>query len=224
MPPQGSSSSSISSSLATWIDLAALTTSAAFAGVALHISLVEHPARMRICKGGSPKDALVKWKQGYDRAAPIQASLATATTVLGGLGAWLDRRPAGHKGGDRAWWLAAGCLLVGSNVPLTMLCVMPLNDRLQLRAARALEQEAGMGGDKAKADAAAASEEAAENDDEVQCTPTLCFGSFALKGLPSTTALLRAWGYAHSIRTLLGCAGFGVLAFQAVAARQGRRG
>lgn len=191
-------------SVALWIDLAAITTSAAFAGGALYISLVHQPVRMRLCRERGATEALLGWAYSYNRAAPIQASLAVLTAAFGGLGAWVAQR--GGRGVDRAWLV--GCLAVGANVPLTLLWVMPLNDRLKLRAARALEQE----------EAAEASAEAAE-EDEAGC-PSLCFGAFALKGAPSTTCLLRAWGYAHAVRTVLGCAGFAVLAYQAVVARR----
>lgn len=207
-----------------WVDLAALLGSAAFAGIALGITCVEQPARMRLSAERSPKEALLQWAASYQQAAPIQASLAILTTAFGGVGAWLGKR-AGRPF-DRAWLV--GCLLVGVNVPLTLLCIMPINDRLALRAARALEQEeemvkagAGGGSGKAQADAAAAAEEEAAEEGEGGSCPTLCFGAFAIKGLPSTTLLLRGRGYAHAVRTVLGCAGFGVLAYEAVVARRG---
>ena len=200
-----------------WIDLVALLGSAAFAGIALGITFVEQPARMRICAERSPKEALIHWAASYERAAPIQASLATATAAFGCLGAWLGKSEEGRPV-DRAWLL--GCLAVGVNVPLTLLCIMPINERLKLRAARTLEQkeEATAG---VEADTA---EEVAEKqqDEGAAACPTLCFGSFAIKGLPSTTLLLRGWGYAHAVRTVLGCAAFGMLAYQAVVVR--RRG
>jgi hypothetical protein len=232
MPPPphfafaSSSFSSFSSFSSCWIDLAALTTSALFAGGAFYITFVEHPARMHgLCQEhGSPKEALLQWKYSYERAAPIQASLAGVTAVLGMLSSWLatgGRQGASSSSHDhhRAWLV--GCLLTGINSPLTLLLIMPLNARLKLRAARALEQEEeGMGGDKAKADAAAAMEEAAEEEAEEEekgpCRPVLA----VKQGLPSTTALLRAWGWCHAVRTVLGCAGFGVLASEAVLGRR----
>ena len=96
--------------------LLALVTAALFAGAALYVSLAEHPARMRL----DPAAGLAQWKPSYARATPMQAGLALLSLILG---AW-------------AWWkiddiwLLAGALLIGANVPLTLVAILPVNRRL----------------------------------------------------------------------------------------------
>lgn len=87
-----------------------------FAGAAIYINLVEHPARME----GGISLALTEWAPSYRRATLMQAPLA----IVGGLsaiGAWL-------ADGDRGW-LAGGLLLL-SVVPFTFLVLMPTNHAL----------------------------------------------------------------------------------------------
>jgi hypothetical protein len=91
-----------------------------FAGAALYINLVEHPARM---EGGTAL-ALTEWVPSYRRATRMQAPLA----VVGGLaalGVWL-------AGAGRGW-LMGGLLLV-SVVPFTLIVLMPTNRALQTLA------------------------------------------------------------------------------------------
>jgi hypothetical protein len=59
-----------------------------FAGAALYINLVEHPARMRC----GVDVALREWAVGYPRSAVMQASLA----VIGGAQELLERWNARH--------------------------------------------------------------------------------------------------------------------------------
>lgn len=143
--------SSWSSSLAWVIDLVALVLSGTFAGAALHFTLVQQPARMRLCsRDKSPACALMKWKRSGDLAtARVEASLAALTVVMGGVGAWMGKR-------DLCWLL--GCVLTGFTIPVTMAGIVPLNDRLELRAVRALEEQQHVSG-KGKEEAAAAVEE-----------------------------------------------------------------
>ena len=87
-----------------------------FAGAALYINLVEHPARMSC----GVETALREWALGYERAAVMQASLAVfggvasvlAWTLLGGLG------------------YLVGALLLLAVVPFTLLVVFPTNKLL----------------------------------------------------------------------------------------------
>lgn len=89
---------------------------AIFAGAAIYINAVEHPARMSC----GIKVALSEWAPSYQRATVMQASLA----VLGFLFSII------------AWWfgssitiLIAGILLV-SVAPFTLIVIMPTNKRL----------------------------------------------------------------------------------------------
>lgn len=100
--------------------LLALVLAALFTGACLYVTLVEHQARLRI-DGAA---ALAQWKESARRAAPMQATLALLTL---GLGLW-----AWWKVADP--WLLAGALLVGVNIPLTLIAILPLNRRLEATA------------------------------------------------------------------------------------------
>ena len=100
--------------VAQFIAIAATTV---FAGAAIYINAVEHPARM----GCSTELAATEWAPSYRRATLMQAPLA----IIGFLAALM------------AWWLGAGPLwLVGglviiSGVPFTLLIIEPgINKRL----------------------------------------------------------------------------------------------
>jgi hypothetical protein len=87
-----------------------------FAGAALYINLVEHPARMSC----GVEIALRQWAPGYKRAAVMQASLA----VVGGLAGVLTWALHGNLG-----YLVGALLLLGV-VPFTLLVVFPTNKAL----------------------------------------------------------------------------------------------
>ena len=96
--------------------LAALVFASLFAGAALYISLVEHPARLGLDDGPLP----AQWQPSYKRALPIQAGLA----VLGGIAgivAWYQLRE---------WQLVVGGVVLLANWPSTLLVIMPTNKRL----------------------------------------------------------------------------------------------
>jgi hypothetical protein len=87
-----------------------------FAGAAIYITLVEHPARL----ASGTAAALAEFRPSYRRAAPMQASLA----AIGSLAALV------------AWWQGHGLplliagLLLGSLIPFTLLVIYPTNGRL----------------------------------------------------------------------------------------------
>jgi hypothetical protein len=89
---------------------------ALFAGGALYVSLVEHPARLAT----GPPMAVAQFRTSYPRAAWLQGGLAVGG-ALAAAGAWL--------GGGGAGWLAAGALL-GLVVPYTLGVILPTNKRL----------------------------------------------------------------------------------------------
>jgi len=62
---------------------------ALFAGAAIYINLVEHPARLE-CGTAA---AVAEWRPSYRRATIMQASLALAG-LLSAVGAWLQGRGA----------------------------------------------------------------------------------------------------------------------------------
>ena len=87
-----------------------------FAGAALYISLVEHPARM----GCDTKTAATVWAPSYKRATVMQAPLAVLSFLFG-VGASLF--------GDGILWLI-GAVLIGLVIPFTFIGVMPTNHQL----------------------------------------------------------------------------------------------
>ena len=90
--------------------------SGVFAGAAIYINLVAHPARMA---GGTPL-AHAEWAPSYRLATRMQAPLA----VVGGLSGIV----ASISGGELEW-LATGLLLL-SVVPFTLLVMFPTNKAL----------------------------------------------------------------------------------------------
>src|SRR4029450_3235278 len=87
-----------------------------FAGAAIYINLVEHPARM----GCDTKTAATVWAPSYKRARLMQAPLAVIS-FLAGVAVWL-------LGGGLLWLI--GALLIGLVVPFTFIAVMPTNNQL----------------------------------------------------------------------------------------------
>jgi len=87
-----------------------------FAGAAIYINLVEHPARMEC----GTEIAATEFGPSYRRAAVMQASLA-ATGLAASMAAWLT--------GASVWWLAGGILL-GSVIPFTLAVILPVNKQL----------------------------------------------------------------------------------------------
>ena len=107
--------------------LFALVAATLFAGAALYISLVEHPARMKL----DDRSALAQWTPSYGAATPLQAGLALLSLILG-LWAW-------WKAGDDG--LLVGALLIGAAVPLTLVVISPTNRRLLATPDQAAGQE-----------------------------------------------------------------------------------
>ena len=89
---------------------------ALFAGAALYINLVEHPARM----GLETRIAALQWVPSYKRATWMQAPLALLS-LLSGVVAWFTDGGVG--------WLVAA-VLIGAVVPFTLIGIMPTNHKL----------------------------------------------------------------------------------------------
>lgn len=98
------------------VQLIAILSTALFAGAALYVSLVEHPARMRC----SIEVAVAEFVPSYKRASIMQALLAIIGFVAS-VFAWL--RGAGPP------WLVAAVLIVAV-VPFTLIVIMPTNKQL----------------------------------------------------------------------------------------------
>lgn len=87
-----------------------------FAGAALYVTAVEHPARVSC----GTEVALREFGPSYQRGAIMQASLAV-TGALAGFGAAWQRQDL---------WMVVAALLLGSVVPFTLLVIFPTNARL----------------------------------------------------------------------------------------------
>ena len=98
------------------LEVAALLCTGLFAGAALYVSLVEHPARLE----GGPALAIAEFRPSYRRGAVMQASLAGGG-CLAAVAAWTQGSPAPV--------LIAG-LLLGSLIPFTLIVIRPTNERL----------------------------------------------------------------------------------------------
>ena len=98
--------------------LGALATLAAglFAGAAIYINAVEHPARMET----GIQSAIAEFRPSYKRATVMQAALAAIGFVLA-VAAWLTGAGLG--------WLLGGILL-GLVIPFTLLVIRPTNEQL----------------------------------------------------------------------------------------------
>jgi len=88
-----------------------------FAGAALYITLVEHPARLQC----GTAVALTQWAPSYKRATVMQVLLGLAGSVSS-FASWF-------AGGGTSW-LIAGALLF-SVIPFTVVVILPTNQRLQ---------------------------------------------------------------------------------------------
>ena len=87
-----------------------------FFGAALFVSLVEHPAREAI----TPEAAVQQFGVSYRRASVMQGGLAMLGLILGGVAAWRL-----HD-----WHVLVNALLLGLNIPVTLLLILPTNKQL----------------------------------------------------------------------------------------------
>ena len=84
------------------VQFIAVLSTTIFAGAAIYINLVEHPARM----GCSTEVAATEWEPSYKRATLMQAPLAIIGFLCGTAAWWL---------GAGAPWLIAALLVVPEN-------------------------------------------------------------------------------------------------------------
>jgi len=87
-----------------------------FAGAAIYVSAIEHPARLSC----GTEIAVREFAPSYRRGAIMQASLAIAGCVTGVIGGWLRS--------DITSVVAA--LLLGTVVAFTLIVILPINKRL----------------------------------------------------------------------------------------------
>jgi len=94
----------------------AILSCALFAGAALYINVVEHPARM---KCGTELAATV-FGPSYHRATAMQVPLALLATVSAVGSWWFD---------NSTLWIA-GALLIFAVIPYTLIVILPTNRKL----------------------------------------------------------------------------------------------
>ncbi len=87
-----------------------------FAGAAVYVTLVEHPARLEC----GTELAAREFGPSYRRGARMQASLA-AVGLLSAVVAWIQ---------GRGLPVLVGGILLGAVIPFTLLVVLPTNKRL----------------------------------------------------------------------------------------------
>jgi Anthrone oxygenase len=87
-----------------------------FAGAAIYINLVEHPARLAC----GTELAARQWAPSYKRATAMQVPLA-AVAALAGLARWAG------GGGTRWLW---GAIVIVSVIPFTLVAILPTNNKL----------------------------------------------------------------------------------------------
>lgn len=102
--------------MAELVGIVAALAASLFAGAAIYINLVEHPARLAC----GTELAARQFAPSYKRATVMQVSLALVAT-LAGLGNWLI-------GADAAW--LAGALLIFAVIPFTLIVILPTNTKL----------------------------------------------------------------------------------------------
>jgi hypothetical protein len=94
----------------------AMLSCALFAGAAIYINLVEHPARL----GCGTELAITEWAPSYKRATGMQVPLAIVSTVAGMMSWFMT---------GEMWWLI-GALLIFAVIPFTLIVIMPTNNIL----------------------------------------------------------------------------------------------
>jgi hypothetical protein len=97
-------------------ELIATLSAGLFAGAAIYITLVEHPARVEC----GTELAATEFGPSYRRATLLQASLA-ALGFTAALVAWIQ---------GRGVLVLVGGLLLGAVIPFTLLVLLPTNKRL----------------------------------------------------------------------------------------------
>ena len=101
------------SAVLAWI---ATLAAGVFAGAAVYVSLVEHPARVSL----GPLPAVKAFGPSYRRGAAMQAPLSLIGAAAG-IARWATGGPV--------VWLIGGVAL-GALVPFTLLVILPTNRRL----------------------------------------------------------------------------------------------
>jgi len=98
------------------LEMLATLSAGLFAGAAIYINLVEHPARTEC----GTDLAVTEFAPSYRRGAVMQGVLGAAGSLVAAT-AWLTGSPL--------WWLVGGVIL-GAVIPFTLVIIFPTNKRL----------------------------------------------------------------------------------------------
>ena len=113
--------------MSAMLEVIAVVSATLFAGAALYINLVEHPARLAC----GTELALRQFAPSYKRATVMQVFLALVATGAG-LAQWA------RAGGSLWLW---GSLAMVSVIPFTMIVIFPTNRKLLERGRDAAPEE-----------------------------------------------------------------------------------
>ena len=105
----------------------ALLTAAFFTGAASFINFAEQPARLKL----DPKALQTQWVESYKRGFKLQAPLALVCGLMGLI--------AFHISRDWRWTLGAALIL--TNMPYSILMMMPLNRKLLATSSNSADTE-----------------------------------------------------------------------------------
>jgi hypothetical protein len=110
-------------------EIVATFASGMFAGAAVYVTFVEHPARLSC----GVQLAVTEWRPSYKRGTLMQAPLAVVGSLSAFISWWFDRSLS---------WLIGGVLLL-LIIPLTLLVILPTNKRLESQELALRSEEAG---------------------------------------------------------------------------------
>ena len=99
-----------------WLLIVAAISAGLFAGAAIYINVVEHPARLSC----GTDLAIREFAPSYRRATVMQAPLAITGCATGLSSAWAESDA----------WLVLGAILLGAVVPFTLIVILPTNHQL----------------------------------------------------------------------------------------------
>ena len=111
-------------------EIVATFASGIFAGAAVYVNFVEHPARLSC----GVQLAVTEWRPSYKRGTLMQAPLAVVGSLSAFISWWSDRRLS---------WLLGGVLLL-LIIPFTLIVILPTNKRLESQELNWRSEEAGL--------------------------------------------------------------------------------
>ncbi len=99
------------------LELLSTLSAGLFAGAAIYINLVEHPARMEC----GTELAVTEFVPSYHRATIMQVALAIVGFLSATVAWWM---------GSAVWWLVGGIVFVAV-IPFTLIFMFPTNNKLE---------------------------------------------------------------------------------------------